>query len=138
MIYTVTASYGQYEDRCDVTMYTSLDLEDARAVMLGLQHSLVAALSILQVIGHDAVATCEDAVWELAKSASWDGEVYLSISLMPLGRVTHGGTFIESVIASSAYNGDISYDMLEEAGLPTKYELLARPFEMEYYGERIH
>jgi hypothetical protein len=138
MIYSITASFGQYEDRCDVSMYTTLDLEDARAVMVGLQHSIAAALTILQVVGHDAVANCEDAVWELARSASWDGEVHLAISLMPLGLVSHGSTFIEGVWAASSYNGDISHDMLEEAGLPNKYELLARPYEMLYFGERIH
>jgi hypothetical protein len=138
MIFTITASYGQYEDRCEATMYVCAELDEARKVMADLKRDISAALSTIALVGHDAVSHCEEPVWELAKSASWDGEVHLGISCMVMGQVSSGADFIEGEWATSAYNGDISYDMIVDAGLPSKYELLARPYEMKYFGERIH
>ena len=134
MIYTITASYGQYEDRCDVRMYMTADLGDCRAVMLGLQQSIVAALTILSVSGPEAVINCAEIVWDLAQQAYWDGQVHLTISSMELGVVTKA-EYVEGVIAESIYNGCVYYTP-DELPLLTKYEILALPYEQKYLGYR--
>jgi len=134
MIYTITASHGHYEDRCDFPMYVCADLDEARTVMADLKRDIAAALATIALLGHDAVSHCEEPVWEVAQSASWDGEVHLGISCMVMGQVSNGADFIEGEWAVSCYNGDVSADFVEAMPIPTKYEVMALPYEQKYLG----
>jgi len=136
MIYTITASYGQYSDRCDIRVYATAELNDARTVMLGLQESIVTALDTITTVGHNAVINCSEAVWDIASGAHWEGEVRLAIHSMELGAVSNGATFVEGVIAESSREGLYTRDVRDYAAdeMPclNKYEVLALPYEAKY------
>lgn len=136
MIYTVTASYGQYSDRCDIPMYTTADLDEARVVMFELQASIVATMDIITVDGHGIVTNCSEAIWNVASGAHWEGTVDITIHSMKMGVVSYGATFVEKVVAESTserfYNRDVyDYTGEEEPGM-SKYEMLALPYEDKY------
>lgn len=140
MIYIITASHGHYEDRCDIRMYATDDLDDARAVMLELQQSIVAAMDMITVIGRDAIVNCSEVIWNIAYNAHSEGCVHLGISSMEMGVVSNGGTFIEGVYAESAYaflyNRDMFDYVPDELPRMSKYEVLAMPYEIKYYGHK--
>lgn len=136
MIYTITASHGHYDDRCVFTMYACTDLEEARTVLADLKRDISAALTTIALVGQEAISHCEEPIWEVAMSASWDGEVRLVISCMVMGKVSRGADFIESESASSGYNGDVTAEFIENMPIPTKYEVLALPYEEKFFGYR--
>lgn len=141
MLYTITASHGHYDDRCVFTMYACTDLEEARTVLADLKRDISAALTTIALVGQEAIGHCEEPIWEVAMSASWDGEVHLSISCMVMGKVSSGADFIESETASSRYNGDVTAgdvtaEFIENTPVLTKYEVLALPYEQKFFGHR--
>jgi len=140
MIYIITATHGHYEDRCDIRMYASEDLDDARAVMLELQQSIIAAMDMITAIGCDGIVNCSEVIWNIAYSAHFEGRVHLGISGMELGLVSNGGMFIEGVYAESAheflYNRDVYDYVPDELPRMSKYEVLAVPYEAKYYGHK--
>lgn len=136
MIYTVTASYGQYSDRCDIPMYTTADLVEARAVMFELQESIAATMDIITVDGHGIVTNCSEAIWNVASGAHWEGTVDITIHSMKMGVVSCGATFVEKVVAESTcerlYNRDVYNRATDEMPCMSKYEVLALYYEDKY------
>lgn len=136
MIYSIIASYGQYSDHCDTTMYATIDLDDARKVMLGLQERIVAAMDLITVAGHGVTINCSEAIWDIASGAHWEGRVDLAIHSMELGVVSNGTTFVEGVFAESTcerlYNRDVYNRVTDEMPCMSKYEVLALYYEDKY------
>lgn len=136
MIYSITASYGQYSDHCDILMYTTADLDNARAVMVELQESIIAAMDTITVAGHHAIANCNESVWNIASGAHWEGMVDIAIRSMEMDVVAARVTFIEGVVAESSreriYNRDVRDHVADETPCLSKYEVLALPYEAKY------
>lgn len=135
MIYTIDASYGQFSDRCDISVYTTVDLDDARKVMLELQESIVKAMDTITTDGRDAIVNCGEVVWNIASGAHWDGMVYIAIRSMELG-VVSCAAFVDSVIAESSqeriYNRDVRNYVEDEMPCLSRYEVLALHYEAKY------
>jgi hypothetical protein len=107
--------------------------------MGALRQTIIEALNVITVIGHDAVINCSEAIWNIASRAHWDGRVHLGISSIELDVVSDGATFLEGVYAESAYeflyNRDMNFEVDENSTM-NKYEVLAFPYEAKYYGYR--
>lgn len=135
MIYTITASYGDYEDRCDIKLYITADLGDCQRVMRELWHKFIAEFDTLAA--NDVMVNRDDIISRIAYDAHFEGRVHLTISSMELG-VVSVPTFIESVCIESTlelmYNRDIVIG--DELHILSKYEILALPYEAKYYGYR--
>lgn len=136
MIYSITASYGQYSDRCEISVYTTADLDDARTVMVELQESIIAAMDIITDVGHNATVNCSEVIWNIASGAHWDGMVHITIRSMELGVVSNGGTSVDSVIAESSqeriYNRDVRDYVADEMPCLNRHEVLALHYEAKY------
>ena len=135
-VYTVTASYGEYEDRCDIDMFSTTDSEAAKEMMATIIRSVTEAM----IVNDEVKLNCAEPIWNLARHAHWDGEVHVSLTYMDLGVLSYGVTHVESnwihTDHRDYYRHKLEIDQRDNDA--TLYEIMARPYEMKFFGEKIH
>jgi len=130
-----------YDDQQSVDMFTTNDIVAARSMMNTIIRDVQAAMTQLTLNGWDAVATVAEPIWNLARSSHWDGDVLVSIHYMEMDTLTHGRIHVDHKWIPNDYQVDNFYDELTRQHYDndaTVYEILARPYEIKYFGERIH
>jgi len=162
-IFVVTASFGQWSDFTSVDMYLSTDENEARE-MLARIHDQLSLISTQMRLDPDAEYIgfgAPEAVYNVAKRAAWEDDIALTLSSMALGAVisdrvyithTRVDIFVTSdfepvfppewltpMITSNAHPTPSMCEIREGIRTPAdKYEWLAWPYEVKYYGYKLH
>ena len=142
MIYSIVYGVGEYSDYHETTIFTSLDLEEVTKKYEELKAELVALFYDMAIDGAGDCAeyyNVSETLWRVARGHWWSDGVDLMIREIPVGVWVDGHKTItrEWVKSDSRFvNEEERLQHMYDLPPATRYEILARPFEILHFGEK--